>query len=136
MKKQFNINKSLQELENCDWGEPDYDSYLVTTCHKLRRIPLKEFKIEDLRIMIAQNISLKFLMPLALEQLRNNPLAEGDFYPGDLLIAVLRTKAEFWNQCAQYIDEIHQIVQSALLVGDDDSIEYIKEAYQLFPKNN
>ncbi len=135
MKKPFNLNKSQQELENCDWGEPDYDSYLVTRCHKLRRIPLKDFKIEDLRIMIGQNIGLKFLITLALECLKNNPLAEGDFYPGDLLIAVLRAEAEFWNQCAQYIDEIHQIVQSVLLM-EGDSTNEIKEAYQLFLKNS
>jgi hypothetical protein len=34
------VDKSLQELERADWGEPTYDSYLVTTVHRLRRVPL------------------------------------------------------------------------------------------------
>ena len=88
--------KSLQDLEQCDWGEPEYDSYLVATCHRLRRKPLNQFEVEDLRIMIGQQISLPILMPLALEQLEQDPLACGHFYPGDLLSSVLRADERFW----------------------------------------
>jgi hypothetical protein len=79
------LDKSLQELEQSDWGEPTYDSHLVTTVHRLRRVALREFSVEDLRIMIGQSIGLPYLVPLALQHLRKDPLAEGDFYPGDLL---------------------------------------------------
>ena len=54
------LDKSLQELEQSDWGEGKYGSYLVTTIHRLRRIPLGQFGIEDLRIMIGQNIGLQY----------------------------------------------------------------------------
>jgi hypothetical protein len=89
--------KSLENLEKDSWGEPDFESHLVKTCHRLRKKPLKEFEIEDLRIMIGQNIGLKFLVPLALEKLKQDILAEGDFYEGDLLQAVLTCEKEFWN---------------------------------------
>jgi CDI immunity proteins len=82
-------NKTLQELEEQDWGEPPFPSYLVRTCHALRRKPLRDFTVEDLRIMIGQNFSLNYLIPLAIEQLRRDPLVAGDYYPGDLLGAVL-----------------------------------------------
>jgi hypothetical protein len=36
----FDRNKSLQQLEGEDWGEPTYDSHLVTGCHRLHRVPL------------------------------------------------------------------------------------------------
>ena len=96
------LDKTLQELEGNDWGEPTFSSHLVTECHRLRRVPLRDFTIEDLRIMIGQNISLDYLVPLALDQLEANPLAEGDFYEGDfyegdLLWYVNRIPAEFWN---------------------------------------
>lgn len=78
-------DQSLQELEGEDWGEPTFPSYLVRTCHALRRKPLREFMVEDLRIMIGQNIGLDYLIPLALEHLQQNPLVAGDFFPGDLL---------------------------------------------------
>jgi len=90
-------SKTLQELEGQDWGEPNFPSYLVRTCHALRRKPLRDFTVEDLRIMIGQNISLNYLMPLAIEQLQRDPLAAGDFYPGDLLANVLKVKSGFWQ---------------------------------------
>ncbi len=44
--------KTLEELEGVVWDEPDSASHLVTTCHALRRKPLGDFSVEDLRIMI------------------------------------------------------------------------------------
>ena len=92
------LDKSLQELEQSDWGEPTYDSHLAPTVHRLRRVPLREFSVEDLRIMIGQSIGLPYLVPLPLEHLRENPLAEGDFYPGDLLKNILTADPTFWRQ--------------------------------------
>ena len=85
MRDGFDKSKSLQQLERDDWGEPSYNSYLVTTVHRLRRKPLTEFTVEDIRIMIGQGIGLPFLMALALKNLEQEPLAAGDLYPGDLL---------------------------------------------------
>jgi hypothetical protein len=93
----FDRAKSLEELEDEVWGEPQYKSYLVVTCHHLRRKPLEEFIVEDLRILIGQNIGLRYLMPLALEHLRANPFVSGDYYGGDLLKSVLTVKCEFWQ---------------------------------------
>jgi CDI immunity proteins len=69
--------KCLQDLEQDDWGEPTYDSYLVTTVHRLRRKPLGEFTVEDLRIMIGHGIGLPFLIPMAVKHLEDEPLAAG-----------------------------------------------------------
>jgi hypothetical protein len=107
------LDKSLQELEHSDWGEAKYDSYLVTTIHRLRRIPLRQFSVEDLRIMIGQNIGLQYLIPLALERLREKPLAEGDFCPGDLLKMVLSADPKFWLDHPEWRKEVEEIVQRA-----------------------
>jgi hypothetical protein len=80
------LAKSLEELEGEAWGQPEYDSYLVTTAHRLRKKPLRDFTIEDFRLMLGQAIGIPFLLPLALEQLEVEPFAEGDFYAGDLLV--------------------------------------------------
>jgi hypothetical protein len=90
--------KSLQELEGQDWGDGDFPSYLVRTSHALRRKPLRDFTVEDLRIMIGQNFSLYYLVPLAIEHLQRDPLAAGDFYDGDLLASVLKVKSGFWQK--------------------------------------
>lgn len=90
--------QTLQELEGSDWGEPPYDSRVVTECHRPRRVPLEAFTIEELRLMIGQNISTEYLVSLALDLLEFNPLAEGDFYPGDLLVSVATIPPAFWRE--------------------------------------
>jgi CDI immunity proteins len=109
----FDRRKCLQELERDDWGEPSFQSHLVTTCHALRRKPLCEFTAGDLRIMIGQNISSRFLMPMALEQLENDPFVEADFYPGDLLLTVVHCDPQFWAAHNDLLQRIRSIVNRA-----------------------
>ena len=63
----FDRSKTLDELEEEVWGEPNgkYVSPLVARCHRLRNKPIGEFSPGDLRIMIGQEIGLSFLLPLA-----------------------------------------------------------------------
>ena|SRR6202012_3934816 len=102
--------KSLQNLEKEDWGLPTYPSHLVTRCHELRKIPLNEFKTEDLRIMIGQQIGLPYLIPLAFEKLKDNILAEGDFYPGDLLTNVTKISPDFWAEHHSLHTELKKLI--------------------------
>jgi hypothetical protein len=111
--------KSLENLEKDNWSEPDYESHLVKTSHQLMKKPLKDFEIEDLRIMIGQNIGLTFLIPLALEKLRENILAEGDFYEGDLLNSVLTSDNEFWIKESNRFGELEEIIQNNVQVLSD-----------------
>jgi hypothetical protein len=108
------LDKSLQELEQSDRGEPTCESYLVSTVHRSRRVPLRQFTVEDLRIMIGQNIGLRYLLPLAIEQLRKNPFAEGDFYPGDLLRNLLAADSEIWREHPEWHAEVSTIGRRAL----------------------
>ncbi len=109
----FDRTKTLQELESKDWGEPNFGSHLVTECHRLRRVALCEFTTEDLRIMIGQQIGLEYLIPLAIERLRDDPFAEGDFYHGDLLQNVLRADSRFLVNHPDYRRAITEIVLRA-----------------------
>ncbi len=84
------FNKTLEELEGKIWPEDEFGSNLTRTCCQLRKKPVDEFTVEDLRIMIGQSIGLQFLLPQAMELLDRNPAAEGDYYPGDLLVSVIR----------------------------------------------
>jgi len=96
-----NLELTLNQLEGRWPDPPEYPSHLVEMCHKLRRKPLKDFTVEDLRIMIGQNIGLKYLVPLAVDRLEAEPLVEGDYYPGDLLKSVLSVEAAFWKTHAE-----------------------------------
>ena len=88
--------QTLEEIEKQDWGEPSHDSYLVRTIHALRRRPIGDFTVEDLRISIGQQMGIEHLMPLALDHLEVDPFARGDFYRGDLLKVVMEAEPGYW----------------------------------------
>jgi hypothetical protein len=89
---------TIEQLERSDWGVPPADSsFLVRRCFELRRKPLAQFTVEDLRIMLGQQLAVSILLPLAADVLATDPLIEGAFYPGDLLCAVLRLPASAWS---------------------------------------
>jgi len=81
--------QTLEQLEGHTWPETTYASALVTTVHRLRKKQVSEFAVEDLRIMIGQGVGLPYLIPRAVEVLEGDPFAEGDYYRGDLLAAVI-----------------------------------------------
>ena len=131
-------SKSLHELQKEDWGEPTFDSHLVHECHRLRRVPLKDYNVEDLRIMIGQNIGLNYLMPLAIEKLEQNPLAEGDYYAGDLLVNVLLVEARFWSQFPTLMSKASKIAEKAFEVPTITKTEFetIQDAHKAFLNNS
>ena len=62
-------DQTLNELEGFEWEPPTFESALVTNIHRLRRLPLKQYRMEDLRLMIGQQIGLDYLVPPALDDL-------------------------------------------------------------------
>jgi hypothetical protein len=77
---------------------------------ELRCKPIGDLAVEDLRLLIRQNEGLTYLLPLAVEMLRNDPLAEGDMYGGDLLAGVLTRPDEAWAACPELRREVRSIV--------------------------
>jgi len=111
--------QSLEQIENHAWGGASADaSRLVDTVHRLRRKPVGALDVEDLRVLIGQQVGVAVLVPLALEVLERDPLAEGDYYPGDLLSAVLRgVPAEYWAGHPAERERLAGVVRS---VNPDD----------------
>jgi len=91
-------SKTLDELEGSVWSEPAFTSSVVIRWHALRRKPLKELSVEDLRLLAGQQIGLDYIVPLARNVLEENPLARGDYYRGDLLMSVLTVEHRFWER--------------------------------------
>ncbi len=106
--------KTIQNLENHDFGNPsEAPTNLVRRCQELCKVPLDQFSVEDLRLMIGQQFSLKHLIPLAIEQLRNDILAEGDLYPGDLLKNVLSVDKSFWIGHKHLWNEVAELIKDS-----------------------
>lgn len=108
-------SKTLEQLEGEFWGASTFGSHLVITCHQLRQKPIGEFSVENLRTMIDQKFSLEWLMPLALEKLKVDPMVEGDFYEGDLL-----------NSCLKAVKKDDSFVPQLVAVSQK-AYEYIEE---------
>lgn len=95
--EQVRRSQSLDQLEGVEWPPPEYDSHLTGACHRLRSKPIGDYAVEDLRVMSGQSIGLRFLVPIAIEVVAQEPLAQGDLYPGDLLCSLLRSDPGFWR---------------------------------------
>ena len=119
----FDTSKNLEELEAMHKGRPS----MVSRSHKLRKKPLKDFSMEELRLMISQNSSLKYLVPLAIERLHVDSLVKGDGYEGDLLNAVLTVEKKFWmDDLRGYIPMLQALIEKALGIANTKTIEYKK----------
>ena len=112
-------DSSLEQIEGDVWGDPPAGATeLVATVHRLRRKPVDALSAEDLRMLIAQRVGLDVLVPRALVRLESDPLAEGDFYPGDLLVATLKTPVDYW---ATHPDQLARVDAVAASVAEPDA---------------
>jgi hypothetical protein len=125
------MRETLEQLEGHRCAEAGFDSYLVSTCHRLWTKPVVEFTVEDLRIMIGQRLGLPHLVPLALNILERDPLAEGDDYPGDLLMSLLSAEP-FVAASPDLLKRLLDVVDRAVVrlgEGDDlrtDLMEFVE----------
>ena len=115
---------SLQELDGVDWGGPPYPSSLVENCHRLRRVPLKDFDDADLRIMIGQDINLEYLVPLALDRVEEDPWLCASFYDGDMLWYLIK-RTDYWPGHAEEKVRFDKVIDRAMdiyLVAHPDDV--------------
>lgn len=106
--------KSLENLERKKTGESDTEYDLINKVLELRKIPLNQFSVEDLRMMIGQGEGLAYLIPLSLDILKDDLFTEGDFYPGDLLQNVLKVPASFWKEHRDLWENVHFLIKNRM----------------------
>ena len=107
-------DKSLEELGAFPSTGLEGGSYLLSQLRRLRTVPLKELRIEDIRLLIGQSLGLEFLVPMALDHLEAHPLTAGDFYPGDLLKNVMEAPESFWNNHPELRERLVNALERAL----------------------
>ncbi len=122
--------KTIEELEDQVWPEPEFSSYVVTESHRLRKIKIRDLTIEQLRLAYSQETGTVFLKNRVIKELRIDPLVSGDFYDGDLLLSVMRTELKGFEK--KEIDELLEIAESATARIDDE--ESKKEILKLIEK--
>ena len=123
----FDRTKTLEQLDGDVWPYDDFSSHVVQESQRLRKVPVGQLTVEDLRLLIGQKIGLPFLVPVALERLAINPFAEGAYYRGDLLVSLLSVPQEFWPKHPELnnavvelgleMRQVHELLVSELLPG-------------------
>jgi CDI immunity proteins len=104
---------SLEQIEDSYWGEPPADATrLIRTVHAVRRKPVGALDAEDFRLLLLQQIGTEVLLPLALGRLEQDPLWEGDFYPGDVLSAILQLPEQYWRTHPDQLARLRRIIES------------------------
>ncbi len=95
----YEIHRTLRDINETEEWQAKFESSLVEKCCDIYNSKiLSDYNVEDMRMMIGQSIGLDYIVPLALDELEGNLLAEGDFYQGDLLESVSRISNDFWNE--------------------------------------
>jgi hypothetical protein len=127
------LERSLEEIEKDNWGHPPPGSTgLVMRIHELRKKPLKDFTVEDLRVVIGQNFSLELLVPIAIEKLKDNILAEGDLYEGDLLQNVLNTDINYWKNHYHQWTSVKKLFEANKGLFDEKKNRQILKSFKKF----
>ncbi len=123
-------SKCLEELEGRKLERPEYDSNLIKECVRLWSVPISELSIENLRMLIGQNLGLKYLVPVALDILSENPFVAGNMYKGDLLVNLVKIPDDFWrsnlelnNQLVEIKSDLEEVVETIT----QEIMPYLKE---------
>ena len=114
-----NTLQTLEQLEGTAWPEPlDSDTPLVRECHRLRKIPLGQLSTEHLRMLTLQEIGPTYLVPIVLDMLEVDPFVAGNYYPGDLLHAVVNLSPAFWANEPELRGRLDQVIDELMSKRD------------------
>ena len=106
------MGKSIEQFEKDYWKKPSQSTSLIEKCHNYRKIPVENLSVEQLRLLISQKIGLKYIVPVAIDQLEQNILSEGDYYKGDLLITISKIEKSYFDSNPEQRDKLRLLVSS------------------------
>jgi hypothetical protein len=107
--------RSIESLEKTNYGPvPVDESSIVQRLWRLRKIPINEFQVDDIRFMIIQGVGLNYLLIEAIDLLKENLLTEGNYYKGDLLNSVLQIDKEKWEEFSEHWDTVDNLIKDKL----------------------
>lgn len=89
-------SKSIEELENDYWKEPEFKSGLTMICYRARKKRINELNEDEICTLIRQNIGLKYLLPVAVKKFEEYMNNINDFYLSSLLDTLLNLDNNQW----------------------------------------
>ncbi|MBU1202986.1 hypothetical protein KKH39_03020 [Patescibacteria group bacterium] len=108
-----NLEKSLNELDgSMDASDPN-DS-LVKKVEDIRKKRLKDLSVDDLALLLRQQISLGFVVPLSLSKLNENILIETEDTGFRLLSTLLKVEKDFWSSNDELYNQTADLINSKM----------------------
>ena len=94
------FSQTLSDMLHKEWRDeiPYDDSSVVQHMYYLFHTQARRWTVEDYRYLVEQETALDIILPKVFEILQFDIKADGGFYEGDLLNAVLQINADFWEQ--------------------------------------
>ncbi|MEV5601764.1 contact-dependent growth inhibition system immunity protein [Streptomyces sp. NPDC052299] len=109
----LHLDRTLDELDPPRWPDPPSDTtHLVRTVHALRRVPLRELRPADLRVLVSQQVALPYVVPLAVRLLLEDPLLDACFFEGDLMLATVNAPATVWDLLPELAEQLQAAVSA------------------------
>jgi predicted Rdx family selenoprotein len=80
----------------------------------------------DLAKACRQDVWTEYVVPTALEQIRQNPKA-GGLYEGELVVALKLIRADFWPDHKDLATKVRDVVERTLAHLDDEVRQEVQE---------
>ncbi|WP_255724187.1 contact-dependent growth inhibition system immunity protein [Terrimonas ginsenosidimutans] len=102
-------NKSIDQLQSIHIST-DAPAGITSRCLQCMRIPIKDLSKEQVRLLLSQDIGTIFLLDKTIQILEEDILADGDFYPGDLLSALLNVSEVYWKSNSDLAGRLYSLL--------------------------
>ncbi len=119
-----NQNLTIQDIERLKgipppkWSSDEQKFPLPSWYIRVRKKPLRKLSIDDLCIACRQRVLPEYIVPLAIDKLRKDPLI-GHQFDGELIVALARIRPGYWKQHQEEAREVARIAGPALIdVGE------------------
>jgi hypothetical protein len=118
-------SKSLQELDGVDWGDPAVaETPMIRRVLALRRKRLADLSNSEIRLAVGQKVGFPVILELAVDRLSSDPLLEGDYYPGDVLSALVRLDEKEWSGRDDLRVRLGELFTAAMKASSDDADDF------------
>jgi hypothetical protein len=102
--------KSIDQLQSVSQRDQASPAGIGSRCYQYRQIPVKDLSKEQVRLLLSQDIGTIFLLHRTIQILEEDILADGDFYPGDLLSALLNVNKAYWKNNPELAGRLYSLL--------------------------
>ncbi len=106
--------RSLVDLgQITDFDLTGSEAGFIQKIHSVRKKWLRDFTPDEIRVCLAQEIGVAFLVPKALSILNDNPWIEAEYYEGDLLKTCIDVPDDYWKDKNEEKDLMKEVLLTA-----------------------